>query len=73
MSHKNRLSSSCCAGCAQLQPQQAGSSQTVKFTPLGSHDGEFCPLDRALVFDAMQSTATLDRVRLFLTVTIQSW
>lgn len=26
-------------------------AQVVKVTPLGSHAGEFCPLDRALVFE----------------------
>ena len=25
-------------------------AQNVKITPLGSHDGELCPFDRALVF-----------------------
>ncbi len=27
------------------------STETVKITPLGSHDGEFCRVDRALVFE----------------------
>jgi hypothetical protein len=46
------------AGCAQMQssPQSA---QTVKITPLGSHDGEFCPLDRALVFEDPDGTRIL--------------
>src|SRR4026208_726239 len=38
------------SGCAQMQPAAPGAAQTVKITPLGSHDGEFCPLDRALAF-----------------------
>jgi L-ascorbate metabolism protein UlaG (beta-lactamase superfamily) len=46
------------ASCAQLQ-QPAGSTQTVKITPLGSHDGEFCPFDRALVFEDPDGTRIL--------------
>ena len=34
-------------------------AQTVKITPLGSHDGEFCPLDRALVFEDPDGTRIL--------------
>ncbi len=45
------------AGCAQMQ--SAGTAQTVKITPLGSHDGEFCPLDRALVFEDPDGTRIL--------------
>ena len=47
------------AGCAQMMPSQPGSTQTVKITPLGSHDGEFCPLDRALVFEDPDGTRIL--------------
>lgn len=36
-----------------------GMAQTVKVTPLGSHDGEFCPLDRALVFEDPDGTRIL--------------
>jgi L-ascorbate metabolism protein UlaG (beta-lactamase superfamily) len=32
---------------------------TVKITPLGSHDGEFCPVDRALVFEDPDGTRIL--------------
>ena len=46
------------AGCAQM-PSQPASTQTVKVTPLGSHDGEFCPLDRALVFEDPDGTRIL--------------
>jgi L-ascorbate metabolism protein UlaG (beta-lactamase superfamily) len=46
------------AGCAQA-PSQPGSAQTVRITPLGSHDGEFCPLDRALVFEDADGTRIL--------------
>ncbi|HJY79206.1 MAG TPA: MBL fold metallo-hydrolase [Burkholderiales bacterium] len=38
---------------------QPGSTQTVKITPLGSHDGEFCPLDRAIVFEDPDGTRIL--------------
>ena len=37
----------------------AAVAQTVKITPLGSHDGEFCPLDRALVFEDPDGTRIL--------------
>ena len=35
------------------------SAQTVKVTPLGSHDGEFCLLDRALIFEDPDGTRIL--------------
>ena len=34
-------------------------AQSVKVTPLGSHAGEFCPLDRALVFEDPDGTRIL--------------
>jgi L-ascorbate metabolism protein UlaG (beta-lactamase superfamily) len=34
-------------------------AQTAKVTPLGSHSGEFCPLDRALVFEDPDGTRIL--------------
>ena len=34
-------------------------SQTVKITPLGSHDGEFCRNDRALIFEDPDGTRIL--------------
>ena len=34
-------------------------AQTVKVTPLGGVDGEFCPLDRALVFEDPNGTRVL--------------
>ena len=46
------------AGCAQA-PSQPGSAPTVKITPLGSHDGEFCPADRALIFEDPDGTRIL--------------
>jgi L-ascorbate metabolism protein UlaG (beta-lactamase superfamily) len=34
-------------------------AQNVKVTPLGSHDGEFCPRDRALIFEDPDGTRVL--------------
>ncbi len=39
--------------------QSSNAPGTVKITPLGSHDGEFCPLDRALVFEDPDGTRLL--------------
>src|SRR5688500_4932861 len=44
------------AACATAPDPQA---PKVKVTPLGSHDGEFCPLDRALVFEDPDGTRLL--------------
>ncbi len=35
---------------------QPASAQTVKVTPLGSHDGEFCRRDRAMLFEDPDGT-----------------
>lgn len=43
-------------GLAAALPAAA---QNVKITPLGSHDGEFCPLDRALIFEDPDGTRIL--------------
>lgn len=48
-----------CAGCAGTMGPQAGGPGTVKITPLGSHDGEFCPLDRAMIFEDPDGTRIL--------------
>ena len=47
----NRLNwtASLVAVCGALA--QPAVAQTVKVTPLGGIDGEFCPQDRALVFE----------------------
>ncbi len=37
----------------------AAGAANVKVTPLGSHDGEFCPLDRALIFEDPDGTRIL--------------
>src|SRR5688572_31841757 len=44
------------AACATAPDPQA---PKVKITPLGSHDGEFCPQDRALVFEDPNGTRIL--------------
>jgi L-ascorbate metabolism protein UlaG (beta-lactamase superfamily) len=44
------------AACATAPDPQA---PKVKITPLGSHDGEFCPFDRALVFEDPDGTRIL--------------
>ncbi len=44
-----------CAGCAGT-PSGPGS---VKITPLGSHDGEFCAVDRALILEDPDGTRIL--------------
>ena len=46
------LAASCAAGAAVAQ-------ESVKVTPLGSHDGEFCPFDRAMIFEDPNGTRIL--------------
>ena len=38
---------------------QAALAANVKVTPLGTHDGEFCPQDRAMVFEDPNGTRIL--------------
>lgn len=47
------------AALATAVPAQAADAPAVKVTPLGSHVGEFCPLDRALVFEDPDGTRIL--------------
>jgi len=47
-----------CWGSAAVTGQSAV-AQEVKITPLGSHDGELCPGDRALVFEDPNGTRIL--------------
>src|SRR5262245_50843875 len=47
------------AGCAGTATQQPAGPGVVKITSLGSHDGELCPLDRALVFQDPDGTRIL--------------
>jgi len=46
------------AGCAGTMTQPSGPG-AVKITPLGSHDGEFCARDRAMVFEDPDGTRIL--------------
>lgn len=52
------LAASLCAACAGPGTQPAGPGM-VKVTPLGSHDGEFCAQDRALIFEDPDGTRIL--------------
>ena len=47
--------------CATLDGAGAASTHpnTVQITPLGSHDGEFCTMDRAMVFEDPDGTRIL--------------
>ncbi len=47
------------AGIAGLALAGAATAQTVKVTPLGGQDGEFCRLDRALIFEDPNGTRLL--------------
>src|SRR5918993_507476 len=46
-------------GCIAALAAQSAFAQEVKITPLGSHDGELCPQDRALVFEDPNGTRIL--------------
>ena len=46
-------------GCAATWVAQPALAQNVKVTPLGSHDGELCPQDRALIFEDPNGTRIL--------------
>jgi L-ascorbate metabolism protein UlaG (beta-lactamase superfamily) len=45
-------------GCAEMETRPVGPG-TVKITPLGSHDGELCPRDRAMVLEDPDGTRIL--------------
>src|SRR5262249_28659047 len=45
--------------CALLLASAGAQAQTVKVTPLGGIEGEFCPQDRALVFEDPNGTRIL--------------
>ena len=47
------------SGAFMVASAQPSLSQTVKVTPLGSHDGEFCALDRAMIFEDPDGTRIL--------------
>lgn len=46
-------------GCVAMLIAAPTRAANVKVTPLGSHDGEFCPQDRALVFEDPNGTRIL--------------
>src|SRR5437868_11892890 len=46
-------------GCIAAAAGHPVLAANVKVTPLGSHDGEFCPQDRALVFEDPNGTRIL--------------
>lgn len=53
------LASLTLAGALTLAGSVQAADGTVKLTPLGSHDGEFCSLDRAIVFEDPDGTRIL--------------
>lgn len=55
---RNSILWAAAAAVASLLAQPAGAAN-VKITPLGSHDGEFCPQDRALIFEDPNGTRIL--------------
>jgi len=46
-------------GVAGFAAHSATAADTVKITPLGSHDGEFCGRDRAMIFEDPNGTRIL--------------
>ena len=46
-------------GCLGAMIAQQALANEVKVTPLGGHDGEFCPQDRALIFEDPNGTRIL--------------
>jgi len=61
--HGNRLAGAAAAAGLALAVTAGGApgavAQDVSVTPLGSHTGEFCPLDRAMVFEDPDGTRIL--------------
>src|SRR5260221_742231 len=56
MKRSTRIAALCAAMAALAFPTLA---QTVKVTPLGGFDGEFCAQDRALIFEDPNGTRVL--------------
>jgi len=54
-----RLSLALVAAALLIVAEPGSASETVKITPLGSHDGEFCPFDRALILEDPDGTRLL--------------
>jgi len=55
----NRLQRLAACGAVLLALAAPAAAQNVKITPLGGIDGEFCPQDRALVFEDPNGTRVL--------------
>jgi len=58
MKHTRLVLTALVLGCAASAALDARAAN-VKVTPLGSHDGEFCALDRALIFEDPDGTRIL--------------
>jgi L-ascorbate metabolism protein UlaG (beta-lactamase superfamily) len=54
-----RFASTALAAGLLLAAAQPALATTVKITPLGSHDGEFCPFDRAMILEDPDGTRFL--------------
>ena len=61
MTNELKLWLSFCATviCAFILPSTTAFAENIKVTPLGSHDGEFCSRDRALIFQDPDGTRLL--------------
>lgn len=55
----NRWLAACLSGFISIIGTAQASDNTVNITPLGSHDGEFCGRDRALIFEDPTGTRIL--------------
>ncbi len=53
------LLSTLAAGCVAAALAQPALAANVKITPLGSQEGELCPLDRAMIFEDPNGTRVL--------------
>jgi L-ascorbate metabolism protein UlaG (beta-lactamase superfamily) len=56
---RNSLAWTLAAGCIAAAMAQPALAQNVKVTPLGGQEGEFCPQDRALIFEDPNGTRIL--------------
>lgn len=54
-----RFTGALMAGATLVLAATAAQAQNVKVTPLGSHEGEFCQLDRAMIFEDPDGTRIL--------------
>jgi len=58
-SRNSRSAAAAVAAVALAALAHGAAAETVRITPLGSHDGEFCPFDRALVLEDPDGTRLL--------------